>query len=132
NVFKRHEAAASGLLSDSKREEFLRALRNVADQISQLLTLFAQKPSERKALQDAVVSFGEMLSSTLLAAVLNQRDINARQVDARRCIITDEEHTCATPLMSESSTHTQNELRPILEAGIVPVLGGFLGATKQG
>ena len=90
NVFKRHEAAAHELLSDPKREEFLKQLRSAADQISQLLKQFAQKPSERKALQDAVVSFGEILSSTLLAAVLNQRDIEARQVDARRCIITDD------------------------------------------
>ena len=132
NVFKRHEAAANELLSDTKREGFLKQLQSAADDISQLLSQFAQKPSERKALQDAVVSFGEILSSTLLAAVLNQSDINARPVDARRCIITDDEHTCAAPLMSESSTHTQNELLPVLEDGIVPVLGGFIGATKQG
>lgn len=130
NVFKRHEVTAHELISDPK--EFLKRLRNAAAQISELLTQFAQKPSERKALQDAVVSFGEILSSTLLAAVLNQRDIEARFVDARRCIITDDEHTCATPLMTESQTHTQNELRPLLEAGIVPVLGGFIGATTQG
>jgi aspartate kinase len=132
DVFKRHEAAAHELLSDPKREEFLQGLRGAADQISQLLRQFVQKPSERKALQDAVVSFGETLSSTLLAAVLNQRDIEARQVDARRCIITDDEHTCASPLMTESTTHTQDELRPVLDAGIVPVLGGFIGATTQG
>jgi len=132
NIFKRHDAAAHELLSDPQRKEFLKDLRSAADQISELLRLFAQKPSERKVLQDAVVSFGEILSSTLLAAVLNERDINARQIDARRCIITDEEHTWATPLMDESSTHTQNELRPVLEEGIVPVLGGFIGATKHG
>lgn len=132
NVFKRHEAAADELLSDPRREEFLKQLHNAADQISGLLRQVAQKPSERKALQDAVVSFGEMLSSTLLAAVLNQRDINAQQVDARRCIITDDEHTCAAPLMKESSSHTQNELLPILEDRIVPVLGGFVGATRWG
>ncbi len=132
SVFKRHEVAAHELLSEPRREEFLKELRSAADQISQLLNQLAQKPSEHKALQDAVVSFGEILSSTLLAAVLNQRDIEARQVDARRCIITDDEHTCATPLMSESSTHTQKELRPVVEAGIVPVLGGFIGATTQG
>ena len=132
NVRKRHEAAANELLFDSKREEFLKQLRDAADQISKLLRHFAQKPSERKALQDAVVSFGEILSSTLLAAVLNQRGIHARQVDARRCIITDDEHTRAAPLMSESSRRTQNELLPVLRDGIVPVLGGFIGATTQG
>jgi aspartate kinase len=63
---------------------------------------------------------------------LNQRGVEARQVDARRCIITDEEHTCAAPLMRETFAHTQNELRPLLESGVVPVLGGFIGATTQG
>lgn len=132
NVFKRHKDAARELLSDPKQEAFLKELDSAADQISQLLEQFSQKPSERKALQDAVVSFGEILSSTLLAAVLNQRGIEARHVDARRCLITDDEHTCATPLMIESTAHTQSELRPVLEAKIVPVLGGFIGATTQG
>jgi aspartate kinase len=132
NIFKRHETAAHELLSDPRREEFLKQLSNASDQIHQSLALSAQKPSERKALQDDVVSFGEILSSTLLAAVLNQRGLKARQVDARRCIITDEEHTCAAPLLTESLTHTQNELLPVLEDGVVPVLGGFIGATRQG
>src|ERR1044072_425304 len=50
NVFKRHEVAAHELLSESKREEFLKQLRSAGEQISQFLTLFEQKPSERKAL----------------------------------------------------------------------------------
>lgn len=131
-VFSRHETAAQELLSDSRRTEFLRQLKEAADQITELLELLTQRPAERKKLQDAVVSFGETLSSTLLAAVLNERDIAARQVDARRCIVTDEEYTSASPLMAETSTHTLNELRPVLDDGIVPVLGGFIGATKEG
>jgi aspartate kinase len=34
--------------------------------------------------------------------------------------------------MVETSMHTENELRPVLEKGIVPVLGGFIGATTGG
>jgi len=132
NVFQRHEAAANELLSDPGRKEFLKQLRAASDEIAERLKLFAQKPSQRKALQDALVSFGEILSSTLLAAVLTQREVKAQQVDARRCIITDEEHTSAAPLITESLTHTQNELIPVLEDGIVPVLGGFIGATRKG
>src|SRR5690242_1249117 len=67
-----------------------------------------------------------------MAAVLNQRGVEARQVDARRCIITDEEHTCATPLLGETFARTENELRPLLKSGVVPVLGGFIAATLQG
>jgi len=132
NAFKRHEAAAHDLLSNPAREEFLKQLREASDEIADLLKQFAEKPSERKALQDAVVSFGEILSSSLLAAVLDQRHVRARHVDARRCIITDEDHTCAGPLMIESSARAKNELLPVLEEGIVAVMGGFIGATRTG
>jgi len=132
NVFKRHELAAQELLSDSRREDFVNQLNIAAAQIAELLKLFAERSTERRELQDAIVSFGETLSSTLLAAVLNERGTEARQVDARRCVITDQEYNCAAPLLAETSTHTQNELRPVLEDGIIPVLGGFIGATTSG
>jgi len=79
-----------------------------------------------------VVSFGEILSSTLLAELLNQRGIEALPVDARRCIITDEEHTSAAPLMTETFAQSKSELLPVIESGVVPVLGGFIGATTRG
>ncbi|HKN84810.1 MAG TPA: aspartate kinase, partial [Pyrinomonadaceae bacterium] len=56
----------------------------------------------------------------------------SRQVDARRCVITNDEHTCAAPLIKETFSHTQNQLQPLLEARVVPVLGGFIGATVDG
>ena len=129
NVFERHRAVARELLDSSQAATFIDQLREAADQIAALL---AQKPAECKSLQDAIVSFGETLSSTLLAAVLNQKEIKARQVDARRCIITDDEFTSAAPLMAETFSHSQSELIPVLENGVVPVLGGFIGSTKQG
>ena len=132
NVFDRHRAVARELLDASKAAQFIDRLREAADKIATLLQSPAQKPAEHKSLQDAVVSFGETLSSTLLAEVLNQRGIKARQVDARRCIITDEEFTSATPLMPETFAQSQSELIPVLKSGVVPVLGGFIGSTKRG
>src|ERR1051325_776882 len=128
NVFERHRAVAHELLEPAKAAEFIDRLREAADQIASLL----QKPAGQKSVQDAVVSFGETLSSTLLAEVLNQKGIKARQVDARRCIITDEEFTSATPLMAETFARSKSELLPVLESGVVPVLGGFIAATRQG
>jgi aspartate kinase len=132
NVLDRHHAVAHELLNASRAAEFSDRLREAAEQITALLQSLAQKPAEHKSLQDAVVSFGETLSSTLLAEVLNQKGIKARQIDARRCIITDEEFTGATPLMPETFSQSQSELIPVLESGVVPVLGGFIGSTKQG
>ena len=130
-TFRRHEAAARELLPGDKAEEFVEYVNNAAHRIAQLLEELGVETT-RKATQDSIVAFGETLSSALLAEVLNERGVAARQVDARRCIITNEEYTCAAPLISETFSHSQQELRPFLETGVVPVLGGFIGATLSG
>jgi aspartate kinase len=129
-IFHRHLLTAEQLLELSESERFAALVKSAETQVRALLQ--SQNPSNRKAVQDSIVSFGEILSSALTAAALNQRGVQARQVDARRCIITDEEHTSAAPLLRESYKRTADELRPLLESGVVPVLGGFIGATLQG
>ena len=125
-VFERHRRVSRELLDDNKA--FTDRLSNAEQQIGELL----DGNVERKSRQDAVVSFGEILSSALLVEVLNQRGVAAQQVDARRCIITDEEHTSAAPLMDVTFARSRSELLPVIESGVVPVLGGFIGATRQG
>ena len=129
-VFERHRSVSRALLEDD--EAFAERLSSAEQEIAELLGGLAERPSERKRVQDAVVSFGEVLSSAFLAELLNQHGIVARQVDARRCIITDEEHTNAAPLMTETFARSKSELLPLVESGVVPVLGGFIGATAQG
>ena len=129
-IFSRHLATAEQLLSGSELERFAELVKSAETQVRALLQ--TQSASNRKAFQDSIVSFGEILSSALTAAVLNQHGVEARQVDARRCIITDEEHTSAAPLLRESFARTEAELRPLVDGGVVPVLGGFIGATLQG
>ncbi|HWF90508.1 MAG TPA: lysine-sensitive aspartokinase 3 [Pyrinomonadaceae bacterium] len=129
-IFSRHLTTAAQLLRGSELERFNEFVKRPQAEVRELL--HSQNPSNRKAVQDAVVSFGEILSSTLMAAVLNRRGVKARQVDARRCIITDAEHTCAAPLLEETFERTSQELTPLLETGVVPVLGGFIGATLEG
>ena len=127
-IFNRHLAAADELLETP--QHFADLVKRAETQVREALQ--TQNSSNRKSVQDAVVSFGEILSSALMAAVLNQHGVEARHVDARRCVITDEEHTSAAPLMRETFAHTERELRPLLETGVVPVLGGFIGSTLQG
>lgn len=129
-LFSRHIETAEQLLQTPELDRFVDLVKRAEAQVRQLL--HSQNPSQTKSVQDAVVSFGEILSSNLTAAVLNERGVEARQFDARRCIITDEDHTCAAPLMKETFARTEHELRPLIESGVVPVLGGFIGATLQG
>ena len=130
-TFHRHEVVAKELLKESDARDFLDELNDSAHRIANLLQAL-QTESNQKAIQDAVVSFGEALSSTLLAAVMNRRGIAARQVDARRCIITNDEYTCAAPLITETFASCQKELRILIDDNVVPVLGGFIAASLNG
>ena len=130
-TFARHKAAARELLADGEAEKFVDEVNTAATRIANLLQA-GKTESTHKAIQDSVVSFGETLSSALLAAVLNQRGVKAQQVDARRCIITNEEYTCAAPLIAETFAGCQKELRPLVEDNVVPVLGGFIASSLSG
>ena len=88
--------------------------------------------ARRKFVEDAIVSYGERLSATLLAAVLRENCLTAACVDARQCIITDDDHGCAKPLMPETFRRTREHVQPVIDQGAVPVLGGFIGSTIQG
>jgi aspartate kinase len=81
---------------------------------------------------DAVASIGELLSSRLVAIALEEAGVPAAWIDARRAIVTDDDHTRAAPLMRETTTVLRALVMPLVEEGRVPVLGGFIGATRDG
>ena len=78
---------------------------------------------------DAIASHGERLAANLLTLILEEHGMPAEYVDARRCVITDNEHGNAAPLVSELQQRTRAELLPLLEKKRIPVLGGFIGST---
>lgn len=132
--FDRHHRVIDALLS--KEAAYVRALvDSTRDEIARLLASGLDVKSDRtrrKALSDAVAANGEQLSAALLAAVLVENGFAAQAVDSRQCVITDDEFGCATPLMAETFAATQARLIPLLDASIIPVVGGFIGCTKTG
>jgi aspartate kinase len=131
-TFQRHQQTAAELLTPPAAAAFAKQVDNAAHQINALLRASADNPVRRRSTQDAVLAYGEMLSSELLAELLNQRGTNARHVDARRCILTDDDYTCALPLIPETLFVAHDMLSPITENGLVPVLGGFIASTADG
>jgi aspartate kinase len=88
--------------------------------------------TRRRFFEDAVVSYGERLSAAMLAAVLVENKALSRDVDARRCIITDDDYGCAAPLMTETFRNSREQLEPLIQSSSIPVLGGFIGSTLAG
>jgi aspartate kinase len=81
---------------------------------------------------DVIASMGELLSSRIIASALLNSGLPGEWVDARRVIVTDDQHTKAAPLMRETTAALRASVLTLVDAGKVPVLGGFVGATAQG
>ena len=81
---------------------------------------------------DAVLAAGEVVSSRMVAAALADHDIPAAWVDARSVLVTDAEHTGAVPDMDGTRRRLRDRARRHVDGGEVMVLGGFIGATRNG
>lgn len=129
--FERHlEVAANfGLSATSRMRELVETTRV---EIIDLLKAVATVGPAEASLRDAVRSYGEILSAQLLSLVLNEHGLGATYVDSRHCLVTNDKHGNATPLFRETARQTQATLKPLLKNKRLPVLGGFIGATRQG
>ena len=81
---------------------------------------------------DAVTSFGEQLSCSILAAVLRERGVRAQAVSAIDLIVTDDSFGAATPQVEATRQRLQAQIIPLLERGVIPVITGFVAATETG
>jgi hypothetical protein len=78
---------------------------------------------------DAIGALGERMSAPLVAAALRQAGLGAEAVEATGVIVTDDHFGEATPDVSATRLKVGAGLGPLLEAGTVPVVTGFIGAT---
>ena len=111
---------------------FEKELAYAREELSDLLTRVSRRSLPLQMLKDAVVSYGEQLSSRLLAEVLKGKGVNVRQVDSRRLIVTDDEYGAAAPIIDETNELVKVELEPLIAGGEVPIMGGFIAASRGG
>jgi aspartate kinase len=84
------------------------------------------------AVLDRLASFGERFSARLFAAALEKTGVHAVPVSSSDFIVTCDTFRDAQPHLALSRQRGSEVLRPLLEAGIVPVVTGFIGATPDG
>ncbi|PYP12167.1 MAG: lysine-sensitive aspartokinase 3 [Gemmatimonadetes bacterium] len=131
-LLERHAEIAGRLARPENARGIRTVLERTRAEIADLLQRVAAKPELRPALGDELAAYGERLSAALLTAVLLAADVPARYVDARHCLITDGTHGRATPILPDTEQRTRAELAPLLDRRLVPVLGGYIGATLEG
>jgi len=114
-------AEDAGLMFAASAEEF--------DRLCQAVRVLGE--ASPRAL-DAISSLGERLSAPLVAAALTAAGTPAKVVDAARVVVTDAMYQSASPDMEATAARAATVLAPLLEAGCVPVVTGFIGATPAG
>jgi aspartate kinase len=81
---------------------------------------------------DRLASFGERFCARLFASALEKVGVPAVPVTSSEFVLTCDTFRDAQPHLEQTKRRGRNVLLPLLEAGVVPVVTGFIGATPDG
>jgi aspartate kinase len=129
---ERHLASARDVASAVDQSALTADINATLDQLASVVQALAVLREVSPRTLDVIAAIGELLSSRIVAAALTEAGIPADWVDARRAIVTNGDHTRATPMTVETARALRATVVPALDAKRVPVLGGFVGATVDG
>jgi aspartokinase/homoserine dehydrogenase 1 len=130
---RQHGAALEALLLDpQRRAKTGEVLGDALAGLERLLQGTALLRELTPRVLDAISGSGEQLSTPLVAGAISELGLRSVAVSATEVIVTDAHHGRAEPLMTETRQRAETRLRPLLKDGIVPVVTGFIGATKDG
>jgi len=89
---------------------------------------------EKKDLDD-ILSMGERTSIRIFSAALKNNGAKScyfDPIDNNWPIITDSDFQNANPILKDCEKNIRECILPIMEKGVIPVVAGFLGKTKDG
>lgn len=131
----RHMDTAAQLLgaeAEGEGGELVAELSGMFDELASLAEALSVLGHSTPRSMDAVAAFGELASSLMIAAAFKKLGLPAEHVDARKVMITDDQFMRAEPQPEEIADAARQQLAPLVRQGCVPVLGGFIGATRTG
>jgi aspartate kinase len=116
----------------TRRREALEALRQRIERFETLCKGLTMVRELTPRTLDAISGLGEMLCAPILSGAIAERGFASRPIEATELIVTDDQFGQAEPLMNETRQQTRDKLLPLLEQGEIPVITGFIAATKEG
>jgi len=108
------------------------ALEPIFHELNELVQGLAVLGELTPRARDAVMSYGERISSLIVVRFFERCGLPAAHLDARHCVVTDDRHTQAQPLSAPTRVRLKKQAGPLLAAGKTVVMGGFIGATRGG
>jgi aspartate kinase len=128
---ERHVRVATEVTA-ARRDQLVSTIHHEFDELSGLVHALAVVREVSPRSLDAVLATGEVVSSRIVAAAFEDHHLPGMWVDARAILTTDAEHGAAAPDIEETARRARARITPALEAGRIPLLGGFIGATPSG
>lgn len=115
------------------RSETLKELSELSEELKSILLNVAKLKELTPRTRDYLLSFGERLSAPIFCGILKDLGLAARWFTGQSAgIITDDHFGSAQPLMKMTTYEVKDNLGPLLESEIIPVVTGFIGATPEG
>jgi aspartate kinase len=130
---KQHDEAVTALIhSTAERKRLQSKLHGLFAEGERLCqgTLLLRELTPRTL--DAISGLGERLCAPLVAAALSEVGVASEAIEATELVVTDSYHGGAEPWFDLTRARCQDRVAPLLQAGIVPVMTGFIGATEEG
>jgi aspartate kinase len=124
---KYHLEILSGLFADSKHEVYNK-LNNFLVEIEWVLE---EPPREYDFVYDQIVSFGELISTTIVSEWLNENGIANQWLDVRDCLITDNTYREGKIDWEVSTDLFQSRLNDIFKQSNIVITQGFIGSTTE-
>lgn len=128
----RHLETASDLVKGVELSTLLNSIQHDFDALDDLLRGISAVGELTPRTTDLVVSFGERLSSAIVAAAFAANGLEGAHLDARLCIVTDDGYGKATPQEALIEKRLLEHAIPLLDRSLTPVMGGFIGSTTAG
>ena len=128
----RHKTVSTVVADPALREVALADIDREFDELERIADALSVLREVSPRWLDTIAAAGEIVSSRLVAAALASHGLDGAWVDARQAIVTDGEHQTAAPRYPETTAALMRLANPLLAAGRVPVLGGFVGANADG
>jgi aspartokinase/homoserine dehydrogenase 1 len=129
----RHYELIAGVVTNRARAEELRTM--VADSANEMRAMADSIAIFRELTQraeDALVARGERMLARLFAAVLREQHIDAEYVDAPDVIITERRLGSLWPNFHRCERAAKKHVLPVLAAGRVVIMPGYLGSGPEG
>lgn len=129
---RRHDEIIATLILPEGRENIRCAIGQLLSEFDSLCRAIAVLGEATPRALDAVASLGERMSVRLAAESIAGLGMHVQVVEATRLIVTSDHFQAAVPNLAATTKRIRDELLPLFDLRIVPVVTGFIGATSSG